>query len=913
LSFVDHLEVHGGIGVQILGGEPEQPTLPWRAVGSDPDIFVLFDWRSRVAPLCGRNEEVSDLLHWASEGRGSRVRFLTGAGGTGKSRLAAEVAQRLRDLGWDAGFVPLEGNPLEALGTRGRFLIVDYPEDKRPRISELFKKLSMREDADVPIRVLLLSREPFAKWQREVDATSVTQLCDAREISLSALGAPRAIDLCRGVWKQLEIYAVPGIQIPGISDEAITAWVTKDDQLHGCPLFLVAAALHSALESGRTFELSGVEVVKALVRRECARLDRANLGGFSPEALARLMALSFIGGGLAPATLRDLADPALEVGIPSRESVVDPLRRTPWWRDGKFAAPSPDILAAALAHQVLAETEEDDRVSEWLWPVMRDAVGSESSEQVLGRIDRADYDIHSIFGWGSSRLSKWLEGIVQGKGSVVRIERASALEPIVYSSPHAGSLLVVKAVVEVLAMSAPTGSDRRAGLMSNLGKILGNLGRREDALRATEAAVTVYQQLAEAHPAANLSNLASNLNGLGIRLGELGRREEALRATEAAVAIYRQLVESHPESHSSELAASLNNLGIGLRALGRREDALRATEEALGIYQQMPVAQREAHKPFLAVSMNNLGEMLGDLGRRDEALRVTEKAVDMYQQLENAQPQAFSSGAARSLNNLGIRLDEMGRHEDALHATKTAAAMYRQLEKAQPDAFLPYLAGSLSNLGKMLGEMGQLEEAFRATDEAVEKYRELVKLQPNAFLPDLARSMSNLGIRLGKLGRQEEALRTTEAAVLLWRQLVKSQPDAFLPDLAKGLSNLGSMPGGEGRQDEAIRSSKEAVRIYRQLAKAQPDAFLPDFATSLSNLGTSLSEVGQRGEALLVVEEAVEIRRRLAKSQPETFLPVLARGLTILGIMLSRIGRREEAMRATDEAVSIRRHLGLAK
>ena len=329
-------------------------------------------------------------MRWAREGSSARVRFLTGAGGTGKTRLAAEVAQRLRKDGWEAGFVPLKGNPLQGLSKPGRLLIVDYPEDKRSRISELLRQLSMMEDSDVPVRILLLSRESFGRWQRELDASSVTPLCDAREIALSALTGSRGVELVRGLWKNLEALAMPGVQVPRLADDAIAAWVKKDERVHGCPLFLIAAGLHSALESGASFELSGADVVKALVRRERARLDRADPEGGKKHAIARLMAIAFFSGGLVPDTLRDLAEPGLELGLPAREAVLVFLKGTPWWRDGGFARPSPDIVAAVLAYQVFAEAEDDALVSEWLWPALRDAVQSEPAEQVLGRIDRAD-------------------------------------------------------------------------------------------------------------------------------------------------------------------------------------------------------------------------------------------------------------------------------------------------------------------------------------------------------------------------------------------------------------------------------------------------------------------------------------------------------------------------------------------
>jgi len=65
-----------------------------------------------------------------------------------------------------------------------------------------------------------------------------------------------------------------------------------------------------------------------------------------------------------------------------------------------------------------------------------------------------------------------------------------------------------------------------------------------------------------------------------VNLGELGRREQALAASEEAVAIRRRLAEARPDAFLPDLATSLNNLSNRLGELGRQEQALAASEEA---------------------------------------------------------------------------------------------------------------------------------------------------------------------------------------------------------------------------------------------------------------------------------------------------------------------------------------------
>ena len=104
---LDHVWVGAGIHIHTDGSaEAREPFLPWRELPDDPEaVFALLSWRARLAPLAGRDKDKDTLLQWARQGRNARIRLLSGPGGVGKSRLAAEVAEALRAEGWTAGFV----------------------------------------------------------------------------------------------------------------------------------------------------------------------------------------------------------------------------------------------------------------------------------------------------------------------------------------------------------------------------------------------------------------------------------------------------------------------------------------------------------------------------------------------------------------------------------------------------------------------------------------------------------------------------------------------------------------------------------------------------------------------------------------------------------------------------------------
>jgi hypothetical protein len=157
-----------GIVIQNIGTgpPPELPSLPWRdiAIDSAPQgelaIFNLLTWRSRLAErLVGRDRDRDNLVAWARDDpRPIAIRLLTGPGGAGKSRLAAEVATSLRQEKWSSGLVLLQAASRLPISNQGLFVVIDYPEAHREGVRALLRAAAMLERPPAKIRLLLLSR-----------------------------------------------------------------------------------------------------------------------------------------------------------------------------------------------------------------------------------------------------------------------------------------------------------------------------------------------------------------------------------------------------------------------------------------------------------------------------------------------------------------------------------------------------------------------------------------------------------------------------------------------------------------------------------------------------------------------------------------------------------------------------------
>ena len=841
-------------------------------------IHLLYP-RYGVVPFHGHTTELNNLLLWL-DGDGFASALLTGRGGSGKTRLAAELCRRAEEKGWLAGFLEPGGDGDAFMATQASLLlVVDEAHTRLDEVAALIAQFA-RAGPGVPVRLLLLARDAGEWWQTTLrrrlggDARAELVLIGAapREVGSLEQGAGLRREAFRGA---AEAFAIKTERSTDHVEEAL------DDELFDRVLFVHFAALTS-LEGGTLANSPTVsdDLLQARIEQEGRYWETsARQSGLKPlserarrraVALATLTAASSEGEAAALlAAVPDLTDePEGE-----RRSIANWLRSL-YPGEGFFRSLEPDLLADALLATVLTEVPElADRLL-----ARSDAAQAKRCLSVLTRAARSHDSVASALraALAIHVSSLWEQAIevAQETGDPIGSLLANVMEATPQPEIAAQMLpllptetvalrelaaVVTRQAYDRLLATQPVGlarDEEAAGLLTDLARRLAALGRREQALAAIEEAVEIRRALAQANREAYLPDLATSLNGLSNRLAELDRREQALAAIEEAVAIRRALAQAK-DAHLPDLAASLNNLSPRLAALGRLEQGLATIEEAVDTYRALVRARPDAFLPDLAMSMSTLSNRLAQLGQREEALTAIREAVDRYRTLAQARPDAFLPDLAMALNNLSYRLAALDRPEQALTAIEEAVQIRRSLAQARPDAFLPDLATSLNNLSNALADLGRDEQALAAIEEAVDIYRGLKLAHRDAFLSNLAGSLNNLSIRLAALDRPEQALTAIEEAVDSYRTLAQAHQDAFLPDLAMSLNNLSHRLADLGRREQALAAIDEAVDSYRTLARARPDAFLADLATSLNILSTQLAGLGRREQALAASAEGL--------------------------------------------------------
>jgi protein O-mannosyl-transferase len=195
---------------------------------------------------------------------------------------------------------------------------------------------------------------------------------------------------------------------------------------------------------------------------------------------------------------------------------------------------------------------------------------------------------------------------------------------------------------------------------NNLGLLLADKGRTDEAMAHFLKAVELNPNYAEAH------------NNLGILFEKIGGINEAIAHYQKAL----ELNPDHAEAH--------NNLGLLFAKVGRTDEAMAHFMKAVEI------------NPNFNNAHYNLGLLLMNLRRTDEAM------VHLMRALE------LNSNNAETHNNLGILLAQTGRTDEAM-------THYQKALKLNPDN-----AEAHNNLGALLMQFGRTEEAINHYRKALE-------------------------------------------------------------------------------------------------------------------------------------------------------------------------------------------------
>ncbi|MEU5865034.1 tetratricopeptide repeat protein [Nonomuraea sp. NPDC047529] len=909
--------VSAGDGRVVLPGLllPAREPLP-----SDcPDWRLLLP-RHAVVPYAGRGGQLAALRAWAAEPTALSVAVVTGRSGTGRTRLAGELCEELREAGWDAGFLALdaalaalsgpEAVPLEAV--RPSLVVVESPGPSAPLVGELIRRLA-KHGHNPRVRVLLRAREPGdAEWWRRLDTAAGGWLRRLNTTTVQLNQHPLTLN-------ERTEHAFTAMKAFAPSRAALPTPPRLDDPEYGLPLRVHLAAL-LRLRGGETEVLPAPAV---------------------PGTLP--------GGGL---------------GAPPYRTAPEPWNAfRPGGRGGTRTRP-----LAGSGEELLGRFLDRER-DQWatVWPAGREQVDEVTARQavalltltaptpaelpgLLSAVPALHGDPHA-----AEVVADWLGRVFPG------VDRLCPLGPDLVAE----QALAETEDLDALVLAVHDHERRSPGHLVRLLDVLRLGAGREEVGRALRVLVTsrIGALVAEAaaNPATRLGDLlnaaltmlpddratvaaAATLPGAAVaalpdaaRAGApLGLRALEVTLAELAVRHFRE------GGGRTALAGALSRLSARLATVGRVGEAVVAAAEAVEIFAAAPPYEEAAGQ---AEALFVLGACLLLAGESGSALRPAQEAATRFRILAEDDPR-YAGRAARAYHNLTCALLDSGRTGEAVEAfaaaggdDEVAAALagvltvsvFPTLPLPEPPTPVraptpapheqPPTSGALeqTSTSAAIGQPPTPGVPGRTpTPDALDQPPESGTMgqspTPRIFGQTSAPGLLGPGTMPGVVrrapapippldfgGPDAEAMAELAACLVVAATAAVAGAAPTDRDLAQRLCLLAAWLGEHGRAAEAVAPAAEAVVRLRGLAGEEPGLrqLLAEAAGLLAGFHRDLDDLDQ---AERFAAEAVRSLRALVALEPDEHRPSLAAQLLDLGELLLTDGRPHEALDPLQDA-----------
>jgi hypothetical protein len=612
------------------------------------------------------------LRAWLSDPNGDAVQVISGDGGLGKTRLAAEFALEMRGVkapasassatpnaNWKAGFVSnLDdvGEERALFSDECALCVIDYPEENPKALTRWIKALAAAGENNKQLRLLLLSRH-FNAVKKLFEDCNHDQLLPTRPIQLQALGETDGFEILQQSLSRLAKLGYPSVMV---KPDAFKDW-RQQNPLHQTPLFVLALAIQLAQTGQANLQLTGTELLDALCKREETRLN--NIGEQRGVGLEHagpdLLAWAILLDGLKSPERLALCNALLPEQAPALLKVFR--------ANGMLSADQPtlhrlepDLLAAWWLHRWLGRLRLGGDDEAHLLTLAQHMAKREPQRwrACLANWNRLGYDLSYRLGVNPNPIDHW----AAQHTTHTWVPQHGLLINLFSEQPTWNGIPSAAVAASGMGLSVPASADEesqagRAGQLNNLAVRLANNGQHQEALQTTQAAAGIRRRLARAKPDVYEPDWAMSLNNLANRLAKDGQHQAALQTAQEAADIYRRLVQAKPDIYEPDLAGSLNNLANRLSEDGQHQAALQTVQAAADIYRRLAQANPAAYEPYLAMSLNTLASRLSEDGQHQAALQTAQEAVDIYNRLAQANPAAYNAKLANSLATLAFIRD----------------------------------------------------------------------------------------------------------------------------------------------------------------------------------------------------------------------------------------------------------------
>jgi predicted ATPase/DNA-binding SARP family transcriptional activator len=733
-----------------------------RLRGSAPGPAQLPTFPATFTRFFGREQEIEELLSLLLPGKTlsspsqsrSRLITLTGPGGSGKTRLATELATQVSEaFGGAVRFVALADltDPglissalLNALG-----LARSTKTDPLMQISEMLNKQSyllvldnfeqLMEGGPAFVRTLL---ERCPSLICIVTSRQPVNIEGEREFPVRPLPIPAATETP----EQLKLSASvqlftdraqavkPSFQITEQNSTAVAALCAK---LEGIPLAIELAAAWVG-------SLTPAEIRDRLEHRFDLLVSRRT--DISPRHRTLRVAIEWSFRLLPPELREFFAQLSVFRGgwtLSTAEAVCDEPRAL-------------DYLDQLRERSLIVAEESGEETRFRMLETLREYAGEqlEEGERTAVSCRHADYFL---------RFVDEAEPHLRGEAQALWLERLER-EHDNLRAALAWCLDDSDAASESRGMGL-----KLAAAMSRFWVIRGHLREGREQLE---------NALAKAFRERWTVERANALHGVGTLAHWQGDYTAARAWYGESLAIRRDLGDRRG------IAATTNALGLVLKHEGSYSASRKLFEEALSINAELGDRVGEAH------NLGNLGSLACDEGNYVTARAQHEQALAISRELGNRMMQAGI------LNNLGIVTFSQGDYVAAHAQVEEAVAINRDLGNRM------WVATNLQNLGKLRICIGKLDAAREPLEESLDIYREL------GIPASIATSLAGLGVVAIRDRDYSTAKSLLDESLKIRRELTDKS------GMAESLEYMASLATAKGEGERAARlfGAAEALR-----------------------------------------------------------------------------------------------------
>ena len=319
-----------------------------------------------------------------------------------------------------------------------------------------------------------------------------------------------------------------------------------------------------------------------------------------------------------------------------------------------------------------------------------------------------------------------------------------------------------------------------------------------------------------------------NQLGIATTLHELGRLAHSQGDIPQARRLYDESLEiSRAQGGHTKIAGTLHNLAVIAQHQGEIDEARELYRESLEI------AKDIGDDNGVAKTLHQLANLASDQGELDEARRLYNESLHIEQRFGNQQ------GLASSFQALGRLEEDQGNPAEARRLFDESLKISKKLGN------LSGIADALGTLGELVYHQGKFAEAHGLFDGALEIAK---KLGDQSRIASSLQSLANIARDRGKL---DEARSLIEEALKISKHLGEQKL------IACSLQSLAEIASDRGELDEARRLYEESLKIEEKLGSQN------GIAATQHQLGTLDLAESSLDAAEWRFEESLNVFRKL--------------------------------------------------